>query len=305
MTTGFLIKSKLPCFHLTICNCFTIISVHTNNTTDSLCHLNDRKIAEHDAMSQTMHVHTFRQNRIVEDNELFIRVSTKLSHLLKEYFTGNFGFVDICTMLRCDVHNIVTHVFQLNKNISFGEHFPNALTARRCNKNFRGISFSNTTQNTEDILTINPCSIFTTAGICRFVRYNFGRNNCTSINQFLSRNRDDIVTINRSIVHGFNTSMILRSSSKEIRIVCICTGLSNTNKIVFLHAMMCLIKVHNININTRIVDFMNRIVGGEDEAMLTTCFCSRCKQFNCIWFGALEVVSFTTMAVHVMNVFTV
>ena len=136
------------------------------------------------------------------------------------------------------------------------------------------------------------------------MNHNLGRNNAAAVDQFLSRNSVQCLTKHQRVVHA-TTHRILglaRSCSEEVAVVCHLRNHGSFRKELLAGSIMCLIEVSYIDVNTSINNLVQRVIGGEDQAGLTSSTSGVVEQSNFILFGGAEVMSVATMNVHDVNV---
>ena len=92
------------------------------------------------------------------------------------------------------------------------------------------------------------------------------------------------------------------SRSEEIAAICLVREELCGWEKVTLDAVMCLVKVYVVDLNVCCLNTRQRIVGGEDDAVLTYFTSTVCKEMNLLWICSGIVMSFTTMNVHHMGV---
>ena len=128
-----------------------------------------------------------------------------------------------------------------------------------------------------------------------------GRKNVTTFNQLGSRNVRKNLTINRPVHAWFlRRQRMFGSCSIEIAAICVlCKELSGREKVT-LDAVMCLVKVNSIHLNISINDTLKRIVGGEDNNILTSMLRAVLQQTCefCLLWCCCSVMSLSTVNVH-------
>ena len=256
-------------------------------------------------MRQTRHIHALRQNAIVEHHKLAIGILAPRSQRVKEYLTVDFGFVDVGTILAGDVKHIVTTVSKILKHRSLCYHAPDNLAGGCSNQNFLTSSIIEIVNDLQHSVAVTISSIrFSTSNRGLFVNLNRRRNDAARVNQFLSRYTVKNITKHQFVVHA-TTHRILRltrGSSKEVASICHLRYHGSLRKELLAGSVVCLIEVGNVNIYTCLNNTIERVIGGEDNAGLTSSTSGVIKQRNLIRFGGAEVVRITTMNVKNVNV---
>ena len=105
-------------------------------------------------------------------------------------------------------------------------------------------------------------------------------------------------------VHAWflESKRMFRSRSKEIATISISREKLCRRKEVAFDRIVCLIKVNCIHLNICLHNTMERIVGGEDDNILTHTASTVCIQVNLVCFSCTCVVRFTTVNVHHMQI---
>ena len=90
--------------------------------------------------------------------------------------------------------------------------------------------------------------------------------------------------------------------SIEIATICVlCKELSSREEVT-LDAVMCLVKIDIVHLNICLHDTMERIVCGEDDAVLAHVASTVCIHIDFVSICGAGVVSFTTVNVHHMQI---
>ena len=84
-----------------------------------------------------MHIDTFRQDAVVEDDELLVRIFAELVKGVEELLTIDFGLVDISTILAGDVQHVVTTLTQIVHNAGLEQQSTHDLAGRRRHEDLR------------------------------------------------------------------------------------------------------------------------------------------------------------------------
>ena len=98
------------------------------------------------------------------------------------------------------------------------------------------------------------------------------------------------------------TARKTRSSSKEIGPSRNFRTSSNRNKEIARDTVMCFVKVSTVNVNARINNTTQRMIGGKDDAGLTCCTGSVVEQRNLVTLGGAEVLSLTAVNMTNMSI---
>ena len=279
-------------------NILCIIFVHTDNTTYSLCHLDDRHLAQHDAVSETMNVDTFAENRIVKEDKFTVWIFAPLGESIKELLTIHLGFVHISTVLRCNVKHVKTTLFKFTQHITASEHIPHDFCGGSRYQDLR-IILLNVIKNVHDHVAVCLSSSRTIADKIYFVGRNLRRNDATTVDEFLSTNRLNHLSVDRMIVHtvSIRVCVMLGSSSKEIRGICRNRCSSSRDKVRFCGGIVCLVEISDVHINTSINNTMQGMISGEDDTMSTNSFAHLYSKFDALTLCSLEMMRLTTMNV--------
>src|SRR5210317_109219 len=251
-------------------------------------------------MRQTRHIDALRENRIVEDDELFVIITTPFVESFEELLTTNLLTVDISTVLAGDVKNVVTHIVESVKNIGTGEHLPQHTGVRCSNKNFSGLFFIKIVDDVEHHLTIYISSVVLVTHKFSLMHNKLWRNDAAISNKFWSRNSLQSITEDNAIVHaiGIRIARELGSRSKEETVICTHGSSSNTDKVCFLSCIVCLITIHHINSDIAVNNAIETVVGSEDQLMNIDMLTNSIVTLNVSRFGRLEMHSLTTVNMH-------
>jgi hypothetical protein len=95
---------------------------------------------------------------------------------------------------------------------------------------------------------------------------------------------------------------VFRSRSKEIATISIVREKLSSRKEVASDGIVRFIKVNGIDFNICLLNFVQGVISGEDNAGITSSASNISKQMNLICFSAAEVMSLTTVNVHHMNI---
>ena len=125
----------------------------------------------------------------------------------------------------------------------------------------------------------------------------FRRQDETTINQFRCRNPRNHLTIDITIIHAWfvDSDRSLTGSSEIVATICPLAEILSSREKVTFHGVMCLIKVYGIHSNICVHDTTQRIVGSEDDNMLTHCLTHINKHFDTLRFSGAEMFGLTTM----------
>ena len=255
-------------------------------------------------MGETVDIDTFRQNAIVEDDKLLVGVFTPGIEGVKELLTIDLGLVDISTILAGDVENIVTTFLQLMHDVSLKQHSTHHFARRGRYKDLRGACSIKRVYHTQKHVTV------VYSGICTLLTLKVnlkgddsGRKDAATLDQFRSRDVAKNLAIDLTIVHAtISATSVLRCGSEEVRCISSHAGSSDTNKMITLHSIMRLIKITAIDVDTSIDNTGQRMIGGEDDHMLTNVVTHTNKQVDTIRLGCLEMCGLTTMNVQDVSI---
>ena len=142
------------------------------------------------------------------------------------------------------------------------------------------------------------CIVFS-ANKFRLMNNKLRRNNAAVVDKFRSRNDLKSITKHNLIVHAASMwiARILGSCSKEICRLC-CHGCSsNTDKVCFLCCIVCLITIHDINIDATVNNTTETVISCEDQLMKVAT-ASSIVSSNLIGFGSTKTVNLTTVNMH-------
>ena len=248
-------------------------------------------------MSQTRDVDTLRQNAVVEQHKLTVLIFAPLLQRLKELITGNFGLIHICTMLRCDVQNIITTIAHLLDHVGGGQHPPQHTGARSGDKHLRSASSVHPIQNATDGLTVDLRGVVLGPDLRGDVRNDLRCHDAAIVDQLRSRNTENSVTKHVRIVHAtiIRITRKLRSSSEKIGIVCTHASSSHTNKMTAISSIMGFIKISKVHINAAINDTPKRMISSENKFMNSSSFTYSVVTLNLLNFGSAVALYFTTV----------
>ena len=115
-------------------NALNIIQVQTNDTSNRLTHLNDVHLTHENKRSQTRNRDTLTQNRVVENNKLLIRISTKGTDKVEEVLTSDLLIIVEGTMLTGDPKQVITQSTNLRHEVCGCKHTHHNLCIGCCNQ---------------------------------------------------------------------------------------------------------------------------------------------------------------------------
>ena len=126
---------------------------------------------------------------------------------------------------------------------------------------------------------------------------NLRRNDVTFIHHARCRNVSNNVTIDVDLIHSMLLwcCRILWCCSIEVATICMLTEVFCCRIEVLLHRVVCFIKVYGIDFDTRLHDFMKRMVSGKDQLMITITAGMLNKPANITGFSRRLVMSFATV----------
>ena len=239
----------------------------------------------------------------MKDHKLFAVVFTPFRKRFEEMFTVDFLIVNVCTMLRCDVKNMIVTLFESRNQIRLRKHPPHNFSGGSSNKNLSRMILLQTIYDRNNSVSINLRSSHFVADSISLKGNNLGRNDATVADKFRSRYVLNDLTVHLSVVHtAIMTARKTRSSSKEIGPSRNFRTSSNRNKEIARDTVMCFVKVSTINVNARINNTTQRMIGGKDDAGLTCYAGSVVEQRNLVTLGGAEVISFTTVNMTNMSI---
>ena len=254
-------------------------------------------------MSETRHVDTFGQNRVMEEHKLASFFLAPLCQRVEEYFTGDFSLVDICTEFRCNVQHIISTLRELMEQICVTEDVTKHTRRRHSNQHFSSGSLIEIVNNVLYSVTMHEVRILLINRVICLERDNRRRKNVTALNQLrcrdiLNNRTKDLTVIHATIVtirgaRCCSEKILLRSRERHS---------SNTYKEMFSASVVCFIKINGIYIDTTINNAAQRVVSCEDNAGLICCPRSIIEKSKFVRFSGAEVVCLTTVAVRYMCV---
>ena len=251
-------------------------------------------------MRQTRNIDALAENGIVEDDELFVIITTPFSQSFEEHIARDFGVIDISTVLRCDVQDIITALTQTFNNVAVAKHTPQHTGVRCSNENFSRLLLIEILNDIENNITIYIMCIVLSANMFCLMHNKLRRNDATILYKFWCRYGHESITEHDAIVHAtsIRIARILRSGSKEERIICAGRSSSNTNKVLLTGSIVCLITVQNIDIDATINNTRERVIGSEDQLMNTSSLADNIVRLNVFDFSSTIAVNIATMHMH-------
>ena len=246
-------------------------------------------------------VDIFRQDAVVKNNKLLVRIFTPGIQSVKEHLTVDFLPVDDSTSLGSDIHAGVTTLGQLFAEVRFCKKFDNLLGRTSTDKNLIQRVLINSVQQ---VLTIAVSNHLLVLNHIQLLDNNLRRQDITFLNQLRSRNIANDFTVDFYVIHPRfgNSERMLRSSSEEIAAVSASREVLRSRKEVTLNRIVRFIEINGIDFNICLLQTMQRMIGGEDDYILTSSPCSVDEQVNLTRVSGRKVMSLTTMNVKNMSI---
>ena len=281
--------TRLQCACL---NASSIITVHTNHATNSLCHLNDVKITQQNALSQTRAVDTFRENRVMEEYKLLGWVFTIGGESVKEYLTIHLLLVDIGTKLRGDVQHFITTLHEVIQQRGGRDSCPHHFRRGCCNQHL--LIVGGIVKNGQNSISVNLVCILFGVVNSQIEFLHFRRNDATIGNQTRCRNVCQHGTINLVIIHatGVRIFALTRRRSEVKCFLSMEGGSSNCSKEMLTSSIVCFIEIRRVNRDTTVNNFVKRVIGGEYERVLVERLIDENVLLNGVCLGRFSVVRF-------------
>ena len=138
----------------------------------------------------------------------------------------------------------------------------------------------------------------------QLLNHNLRRENVSFLNQLRCRNVTDNRTIYCPVIHTRleDGKRVFRSSSEKIAAVSVSRKMLSGREEVTLDRIVRFIKINGVDFDVCLLYFVQRMIGGEDDAVLTCCASNISEQVNLLRISGVEILNITTVNVHHMGV---
>ena len=136
----------------------------------------------------------------MQNNKLFGRIFAPGVQRIEELLTIDFLAINDSSSLGCDCHPRISAHIKLRDEIRLRDKTHNLLGRTSTNQSLGNVVIIN---RLNQVVCIFCGHDLTTFDNIQLLDYNFGRQNVSTINQLRSRNIDQNLTINSTIIHSW------------------------------------------------------------------------------------------------------
>ena len=273
----------------------------TNHTTNRLGDTNVVHVTHKQHCLKSADVDALRKNGVVQNNKLLRGIFAPGIESVKKHLTIDFLTVNNTTSLSSDIHHRITTGVHFTVKIRLTQKFDDLLGRTSTNKNLIQCILIN---GIDKVLAVTISNHLLVLHHVKLLHNNLRGENVTLINQLRCRNIADHFTVHISIIHAWfeHRQRMLRSSSEEETPIRVSSKVLRRREKVTLNRVVCFIKVNGVDFNICLLNAMQRMIGSEDNHVLTSSPCSVSEQCNLLRFSSREVMSLTTVNVHDVSV---